>query len=265
MDHFDVAQCFIEQAQRSREPAELTGAFQRCINTLGFRYFACGAHVDPLRPRHAVMLVTYPKDWVRNYSEMGLHQSDPVFHRADRSSLPFFWDAPEFLAGLQKHARDVLSEGKRFGVEHGYTVPIHSPRGPYVQRASCSVVPDSTALDPRAFFALQLMAYYLLDAALRLNSRAQASLEHVCLTRRERQCLELVSQGKDDWMIGQLLHVSQRTVHNHIESAKRRLRVNTRAQAVVHALALQQISFGDILRAPHPDRAHKTRGRSSRT
>jgi DNA-binding CsgD family transcriptional regulator len=68
------------------------------------------------------------------------------------------------------------------------------------------------------------------------------------LSRRERQCLELAAQGKSDWVSSRILGLSERTVHNHVENAKRRLQVATRMQAVMHALAGQQISLGDVVR-----------------
>jgi DNA-binding CsgD family transcriptional regulator len=69
------------------------------------------------------------------------------------------------------------------------------------------------------------------------------------MTRRERQCLELAAQGKSDWVAGRILGISERTVHNHIEHAKRRLGVATRVQAIVHALVSRQIAFGDVIRS----------------
>jgi DNA-binding CsgD family transcriptional regulator len=41
--------------------------------------------------------------------------------------------------------------------------------------------------------------------------------------------------GKSDWEIGEILAISERTAHNHVEAAKRLLDVGTRTQAVVQA------------------------------
>ena len=68
------------------------------------------------------------------------------------------------------------------------------------------------------------------------------------LSERERECLTLAAQGKSDWAVGRILGISERTVHNHIENAKRRLRVTTRVQAIVHGLASGQIVLRDVLR-----------------
>jgi DNA-binding CsgD family transcriptional regulator len=83
------------------------------------------------------------------------------------------------------------------------------------------------------------------------------------LTRHERQCLELAAQGKSDWVAGRILGISERTVHNHIEHAKRRLGVATRVQAIVHALVSRQIAFGDVIRSTAEEDADSRRaGRS---
>lgn len=66
------------------------------------------------------------------------------------------------------------------------------------------------------------------------------------LTRRERQCLTLAAQGKDDWTIGRLLDLSPKTVHSYIKRLMGRLGVVTRVQAIVWALRTGQISFDDV-------------------
>ena len=63
------------------------------------------------------------------------------------------------------------------------------------------------------------------------------------LTPRQRDCVVLVAQGKSDWEIGQLLGISESTVHKHIEDAKRRFGVSTRIQLVVRSLFDARLSF----------------------
>lgn len=263
MDQFDIAQAFIEKTRGEREVRALTSAFEESLNALGFRFFACGSHVDPLRPEGTVMLITYPDEWVRCFSEMRLQYIDPVFGWASRSVLPFMWDSEEFQSSLNPEQRHVLNEARRFGIVHGYTIPIRSPYSAY-PNASCSVIPDSTALDARAYLAVQLMACYLFEAAAQLAPSNSMTCQPR-LSQRERECLELAAMGKDDWAIGRILNLSRATVHNHIESAKRRLGVSTRMQAVVQSLAGQQLSFGDVIRAPRLPTVEPLRARYSRS
>jgi DNA-binding CsgD family transcriptional regulator len=248
-----MAQSFIERCRRRAPVAELAAAFQQTVETLGFRYFACCSHVDPLHPpRGAVMLHTYPKEWARASSELDFYYIDPVYHYANRSITPFFWDDAHFRAELTAPQLEILAEAQRFGIEHGYTVPIHSPRSQAAFRASCSVIPDAQSVGPASYLAVQLMSSYIYDALSRDSDSAQVSVQPG-LTRRERQCLELAAQGKSDWVAGKILGISERTVHNHIEHAKRRLGVATRVQAIVHALVSRQISFGDVIKSAAAD------------
>lgn len=249
MNQFEVAQGFIEQCQTGTPVGVLAQAFQRGTEALGFRHFACCSHVDPLKPpRRSVMLHSYPKEWAQLFSELELFDIDPVFLHASRSLAPFFWDTQAFTNELSPPQQEMFHEARHYGLTRGYTVPIHSVDAPRDFRASCSVVPDSESLEPAAYLAVQLMAFYLYDVASRDAQEKDPPPVQQPLSRRERQCLELAAQGKSDWVASRILGLSERTVHNHVENAKRRLQVATRMQAVMHALAGQQISLGDVVR-----------------
>nr|ACH69671.1 LuxR family transcriptional regulator [uncultured proteobacterium] len=249
MNQFEVAQGFIEQCRAGAPVDVLARDFQRCTEALGFRHFACCSHVDPLKPpRRAVMLHSYPKEWAQLFSELELFDIDPVFLHASRSLVPFFWDTEAFNDELSPPQQELFNEAGRYGLTRGYTVPIHSVDAPRDFRASCSVVPDSESLEPAAYQAVQLMAFYLYDTASKDAQQKDPPPVQQPLSRRERQCLELAAQGKSDWVSSRILGLSERTVHNHVENAKRRLQVATRMQAVMHALAGQQISLGDVVR-----------------
>lgn len=265
MNQFEVAQGFIEQCQAGAPVDVLARAFQRSTEALGFRHFACCSHVDPLKPpRRAVMLHSYPKEWARLFSELELFDIDPVFLHASRSLAPFFWDTQAFHDELSPPQQEMFHEARRYGLTRGYTVPIHSVDAPRDFRASCSVVPDSESLEPAAYLAVQLMAFYLYDTASKEAQEKDPPPVQQPLSRRERQCLELAAQGKSDWVSSRILGLSERTVHNHVENAKRRLQVATRMQAVMHALAGQQISLGDVVRRDARIPAHVEPARLAR-
>jgi DNA-binding CsgD family transcriptional regulator len=221
--------------------------------------------VDPLKPpRRSVMLHSYPKEWAQLFSELELFDIDPVFLHSSRSQVPFFWDTQAFTDGLSPPQQEMFHEARRYGLTRGYTVPIHSVDAPRDFRASCSVVPDSESLEPAAYLAVQLMAFYLYDVASKDAQEKDPPPVQQPLSRRERQCLELAAQGKSDWVSSRILGLSERTVHNHVENAKRRLQVATRMQAVMHALAGQQISLGDVVRRDARVPAHVEPARLSR-
>lgn len=247
MHPFDHALSFIDHCERSSRIADLQRAFQRILETLGFRFFACASHVDPLHPNQEIMVLNYPRSWVECYSEQQLHLIDPVFWRADCTRSPFYWDDPAFRASMSPKQRKMQALARDFGVAHGYTIPIHSP----MSTASCSVIPDSPRICRASYHAVELMAIHLFDRVARLQ-RPEDILDRVPhLSPRERQCLLLAAQGKSDAEVGMLLGIQKCSAHNCIERAKRRLALCTRMQAVVYAFGTRQIRLEDVLRPLH--------------
>ena len=254
---FELAESFMEQHGRKVPLPELKCLFATALEELGIRYFACCQHVDPLNPRNAgLVFQNYPAEWLQSYSESGRYRIDPVFRFADERMVPFHWTDPEFRASLSQAQREILSEAARYGIVNGYTVPV---RPPGAHTASCSVVPaGESRIDPRTGQAVFVMASFMFDAMLRAKS--ECAVRSIVLSERERQCLELAAQGKDDGTIGLLLRISERTAHNHIERAKRRLGVCSRVQVIVQALSEGQIAFGDVIRmAPRHDSERELR------
>jgi DNA-binding CsgD family transcriptional regulator len=248
MKQVDVIQGFIEGCEACPPSVQrLAEVFPKTVAELGFRYFACCSHVDPLHPpADAIMLHNYPAVWERHFSEARLHEIDPVLLRAERTPTPFFWDAAFHAEPITKSQRGVLAEAARLGLAHGYTAPLHLSWLPGALRASCSVVPDSSRIDPRNYPMVDGLATYLYASLYR--ARAPWCMALPCdLTQRERECLTLVALGKTDWEIGHALGLSETTVHTLIERAKRRLGVATRMQAVMRALMSGEIAYGDVI------------------
>ncbi len=70
------------------------------------------------------------------------------------------------------------------------------------------------------------------DAAENMRRvRSGGPAQRTATDPRQRDCVVLVAQGKSDWEIGQVLGISDSTVHKHIEDAKRRFCVSTRIPA----------------------------------
>ena len=57
------------------------------------------------------------------------------------------------------------------------------------------------------------------------------------LTPRECEVLRWVANGKSAWEIGAILHITKRTVDEHVQTAVRKLGAVNRAHAVAIALS----------------------------
>jgi DNA-binding CsgD family transcriptional regulator len=267
MDGLELAQSFVERTKdatsRGASGRRLVSLFERTLEELGFRYFACCSHVNPLRPPPgAIVTHNYPQDWFLQFCERELYRVDPVLQHAERVLAPFHWNDAAFLAWTTPAQRQILMQAAAAGLARGYTIPIHLPWASMGFRASCSVVPDGQGTDPRHYALLPFMAIHFYDAVSALSDGTSRPGAGRTLSRRERQCLELAALGKSNWTIGHILHISEHTVHRHIERAKQRLNVATRVQAIVSALQSRQISFGDVIRGDNRARPPGGRRRS---
>lgn len=235
---------FAEACDRAASVEEIGDLFLREVEAIGFSHVACCSHVDPLRPPPgAVMIVRYPLGWVEHFSARGYASLDPVFLTARREVLPFRWSDPAFLNGLSRRQRRVLDEARAFGIRDGFTVPLHAPGA---LPASCSLVIGPGGVDPLEARNAHWYAVYAHEAARRLLVSGEGQRRRPRLSRRERQCLELVGRGKDDYAIGVILGISQSTAHNTVQRAMQKFGVATRIQAVVRALRAGEIKLEDV-------------------
>jgi LuxR family quorum sensing-dependent transcriptional regulator len=61
------------------------------------------------------------------------------------------------------------------------------------------------------------------------------------LTPREREVLTWIASGKTAWEIGEILHISKRTVEEYLAKAAHKLNATNRPQAVARAIRYRLI------------------------
>ena len=83
---------------------------------------------------------------------------------------------------------------------------------------------------------LTVLAAYGVARALQI--RATLRETRVSLTRRERECLLWVAEGKTIADTGEILGISDKTVEKHLATARAKLDALTTTQAMAKALRL---------------------------
>lgn len=233
---------FVERCQNAANADAVRDMLFSELAALGYAYVACCSHVDPLRPPlGAVAMINYPPAWLARFSERKYALLDPVFKNARTAIMPFFWRELAQTHNLSPAQRAILKEAASFGLADGVTIPIqHKGALP----ASCSLVPGPDGVDPLNMPGLFMLAHSAHEAA----RRRAGGLVKVpsLLSPRERECLTLAGRGKSDWVIGEILSLNSRTVHNTLERAKKRFGVSSRIQAVVQAVFEGQIALDDL-------------------
>jgi LuxR family quorum-sensing system transcriptional regulator CciR len=175
---------------------------------------------------------------------------DPILVACEHTNVGFRWSDIHKWIALSKRQKEILDGARVAGIGEGFTVPVHIP-GEYA--GSCSFgMRLNRRFNDSTMPAAQFVGCFGFEAARRVLNiqRAKAGKEIPTaprLTPRQLDCVVLAAAGKSDWDAAQLLGISDQTVHQHIEDAKRRYGVATRLQLVVRALFDGQLTFRDIV------------------
>jgi DNA-binding CsgD family transcriptional regulator len=244
MDYFDLAQDFVEHCVRDEPPGQLRARFESALSVLGFRYFACCSRADPAAGQ--LLLHNYPRAWIEVVTVARLYENDPVLLYAETILTPFSWTDAPFCRSLDRRQKRIMAAGASQGLVGGYTIPLRFSAAPRARRVSCSIVPDHGVLEQWRYRTAEQLSVLLHAAVLSRKRLREGATKTVCLSRRQRECLESVARGRSDWTTSRALRISESTVRTHIDNAKWVLGVDTRAQAVACALMSGQIGFGDL-------------------
>jgi LuxR family transcriptional regulator, quorum-sensing system regulator BjaR1 len=217
------------------DPKACSLIFRRTIATFEIDTFACG-EVDLANLERTVFYaIGWPDTWRKFYVGSGMVRRDPLLDALKQRQAPFTWSELRLDRKLSKAG----SESLRLCAEHGWTeglaVPI--PRGD--QRFGLV----SLACQRRAFGAeekslLAMLSYCFQERLRNLAPRHGFAAAPVGLTKREIDTLRLIARGATDREIGRKLGISQSTAHEHFETAKKKLKVSTRAEAIAVAVSL---------------------------
>ena len=243
LEKFRIALEFIARAGEVSSRDELADQFLNSIQLLGFEHFVCiccspyGAS-----QQDAVILARYPDNWRKFYLADEQGDVTAILAEIPESGLPFCWDM-DVLTARHPDDADVIFESVE-GAEEicGFTVPIHVVGA---HPGAVYIVGFDNCFESDDQHALHLMSVYFHERAMNICREPRDELAAIDkLTPRELECLRWVSAGKTDWEISSKLNISERTVHTHIENAKRKLSVHTRLQAVAAAFLVDQCYSG---------------------
>lgn len=174
--------------------------------------------------------------WSECYLDGKYYNSDPVVHAAISQSAPFSWIdlAPHLKA---PSAKQMIEEGRDLmKVDGCLVIPTHDAQG---FAGFISMFHAGRAPDEAMSKALKLIAIYAVEKAKELHGVTAdgAAWDVSCpLTNRQREVLAFSAIGKTDWEIAKILGVSAKTANFHLERAKAKLEVATRAQAIAIAV-----------------------------
>lgn len=250
MGPLEDVQGFVREANRAETLGGLENLLGAAALEMGFHYFALGHHVSVLSGDH-VQMGNYPEAWVERIFYHGYLAIDPALMAARHTVLGFSWsDIPNFIL-LSPQQKQILEESHVAGFGDGFTVPIHLPGEcaasctfvtKYGQSFDLSIAPSAHYIGCFAFESARRLRRKMLVA----NSPG-ATHKIPPLSGRQLDCIVLAARGKSTVDSAALLGISANTVHEYLETAKRRYGVATRQQLIIRALFDSQLTFRDVI------------------
>jgi DNA-binding CsgD family transcriptional regulator len=225
----------------AQDAPELVERFRTFIHPAGLGPFAL-AEIRSANTqwRENLILGTIPDSYFNEYFATKSLFDSPIFQTAQYACQPTPLSEVYNLDRLNRRGHKILQRASKYGLQDGYCFPL---KGRDCRPTLMLIVGDFSAVEASALVILEMavLAYYRRACALFPESTELGSHPQGELSDRERETLTWVAKGKTDWEIAQLLEISERTVHYHIENAKKKMMVPTRLQAVVEAIRTLEI------------------------
>ena len=224
---------FVQDIERLSTIQGIMDATGVLLKKYGFEYHCVSFLATSTETLEDVLLSNrLPEEWLKLYIEREYVHDDPAFRFAKTVVRPFRWfkESP-YDPEREPRAAEVVQRAKDFGILDGFLIPVASTAGRMGQIWFGGRTLD---LPEHQLPALHLMAIYAFDRILKLHG--SPARHRARLTPREREVLTLIANGKSTWEIGEALHVSSRTVKEHIKHLCRKLGAITRTQAVMIAV-----------------------------
>ena len=187
----------------------------------------------------------YDTDFMDFYDDGAFFEYDTTVLWAGRNRRPALWteiDRPVVNGDWNGKFADLYHGARDFGLKSGVVIPLRKRSD--LALGGMVFVTDSELKPGQADQLLteRMPALQQLAEAFHLyRPISDLSSVKIGLSRREKECLQYLSQGLGHKQISYRLETHDRTVQKQIASAKKKLSAETATQAVVKALAYELI------------------------
>lgn len=173
-------------------------------------------------------------DWFHEaYVAERLVEVDPIVKFASTARNAANWDEIAAAGGSENGGGRMFDVTKDYGWRNGLAVPILGRGGYRAIGSFAGVAPDNSPTEQHLLHLAVILAH---DQLRDLHANgAPASLPQ--LTPREREVLKWLVAGKTNWEISEILVISERTVHFHVNRLRQKLAAANRAQIAAIAIS----------------------------
>jgi DNA-binding CsgD family transcriptional regulator len=229
---------FLQEAQGLQTLDALNAEFRKAVGAMGFTgavYIRLSADGRALPPR-PVFGEGAPEGWVEHYFARNYARYDTAIPMSFQSREPFTWsEAAE--RGMEKETGRLFGEAFEWWGADVLICPVRGINGG-VSIVDLSMERGRKLDEVERSTAHALASLYaVVGEGFLERPDPRAELEKP-LSWREAECVYWVCLGKSDDEIGAILSISRKTANHHVEAAKTKLGVASRASLAWRAFAL---------------------------
>lgn len=222
-----------EELARSNSLDELQHTLENMPKIFGLANVAYHAiHLPGYCTSNPIILLTYHQEWVTRYIANDYFSIDPVVSTGTAGFLPLDWTSVDASSAAAVH---FFREAWRHEVgRQGFTIPIRGPGG---ERALFSVTSHASDDEWKSNKYEYMRDFHLLghlvhDRAVTFSGY-RSSEQRPQLSRRERECLQEILNGKTPKQIASDLSLSMSAIRLYLQSARMKIGAKSIAQAAV--------------------------------
>lgn len=184
--------------------------------------------------QHVRAVNNTPTGYLEASFDPELIKRDPVSKRLRRLSVPFCYDQALYV---QEGAGDMWEEQAAYGYKCGIAAAFHLPDHRHflfgVDRHDR--LPENLDRRAQLMADLQFLAVHALAGASRLLLPTPTLAELPHLSEQQKEVLRWTQEGKSNWVIGQIMGLSEDGVRYHLRSICRKLDATSKPHALQKA------------------------------
>lgn len=191
-------------------------------------------------PQDFVVLSNHKSDYVETFLGKGLYSSGPMVRWALENDGACSWRMLAQTDNMTPETLEVMEFNQRMGVTAGYSVSFRSVSERSKGAIALTAEPGMTQDDVDAVWEVDGRDIVIMNNVLHLKLLTLPYSQRP-LTKRQREVLQWVGDGKTTQDIAILLGLTPATVEKHLRLARETLDVETTAQAVLKAAFYNQM------------------------
>lgn len=217
---------------------ELLARLKAVIRAAGFETFMIGLErraVSGALIHHVTS--DYDREWQIKYQNNNYAFNDPTVSHCQQSTVPLLWSEQFFR---NNGAIQMLEEARSYGISHGVSIATHDWNGCKSMMSLVRDKPLDRNEQEKAYLtaSARLISACIHHAGFHLLEADEGFQLKESLTRREKEVLQWIAQGKTTWEISVIMSISAATVAYHVKNLMQKMDVHNRQQALAVALRL---------------------------